>query len=108
MGIGNTDNGLPSRTLEPPDVVGEAGAGEQGLEFVGDGAQMRTLASSETKPWRNGSLQSRNGPSATEFVGDAVMLGDGPIRFGETPGGDVGDSGGSSRYHESGSPWIDA
>jgi len=75
--------------------------------FVGDGAQMRTLASGETKPRRNGSLQSRNGPHTTEFVEDAVMVGDGLLRFGETPRGDVGDSGGSSRYHEYGSPLID-
>ena len=65
---------------------------------------MRILVWGEIRPWRIGSLQSSNGPSAVEFVVDDVMAGDGVFLLGETACGDAGDSGGSSRYHKLGAP----
>jgi len=93
----------PSWPLEPTDGVGKGGGGELGLEMLGDDALMRISAPREIKLWRIGSLQSWNGPSDTELVGGGV-IGDVLPRFGETASGDVGDSGGSSRYHKLGAP----
>lgn len=89
-----------SRPLEGIDGVGKGG----GLETLGDEALMRISAPREIKLWRIGSLQSWNGPSDTELAGDGVIIGDVLLGFGETASSDVGDSGGSSRYHKLGAP----
>ena len=66
----------PSRPLEQTDGVGKGGEGELGPEILGDEALMRISTPGEFKLWRIGSLQSWNGPSDTELVGDGVMTGD--------------------------------
>jgi hypothetical protein len=64
-----------SQSLGPADGVGK-GMGVLGLERPGDKVRMRISAPGETKLWRIGSLQSWNGPSDMEFVGDGVIIGD--------------------------------
>ena len=62
--------------MEQTDGVEKGGEGELGLEMLGDEALMRISTLRETKLWRIGSLQSWNGPSETELVGDGVIIGD--------------------------------
>ena len=88
------------RSSQPFKPIAEDEVGEPGLESLGDKALMRISACEEIRPWRIGSLQSRNGPSAVEFVVDVVIVRGGVFLFGETACGDPGDSGGSSRYHK--------
>ena len=73
-GIRNMSVGS-SQPLGLADGVGK-GKGVLGLERLGDKARMRISAPGETKLWRIGSLQSWNGPSDMELVGDGVIIGD--------------------------------
>jgi hypothetical protein len=112
-GRGSTiDNRLSSLLLGlGDDGIGEEGADEVGLcGFV----VMCILTSWERTIRRIGSLHSLQSCircirfSSTKVVGVAVMVGDGPFRFGEDTDGEVGDCRGSSKYHRLDVSWISA
>ena len=82
---------IPTPLLEPEFGVREEGAGELGMELVGELVEMRILTSGdlERNIWRIGSVQSVNSNPAEQVVGVAVVVGDWPPRFDEGDDGEV-------------------